>query len=143
MMSASNPSAEACPNCGSPSVRWRRRRFHDVVFTYLRHSVDALLGTIFRGTGSTVTAREYSERWGEAQFDAFRYDQERRVDEHRVGTMTAARFWRCPACRQKGHVFEELDDVLERRQRLLGLQERLEDNFGTANHPIDHDPKAD
>src|SRR5512135_188904 len=93
-----------CPNCGSRNVRWRNRRFYDVILTYARYLTDLVVSTLF-GMGQTRIAGGGSRSAGRANLQALAYSQSRQFYESRMGTKTATRFWKCPDCRKKGQVF--------------------------------------
>ncbi len=133
---------DPCPNCGSPDGRWRRRRIFDVVLTWIRYAADNALGRFFGANKSTVAGGAYSERADEARLDALRYSTERRIYETRVGTTTAVRFWKCPACRKKGEVFDEPADLIAGRDHLVELEADIGDNLGAVSEPIAN-PKMD
>ena len=135
---------DACPNCGSPDVRWRRRRIYDVVFTGIRHAADNVLGSIFGASKTSVAGGAYSERADETRLDALRYQTERKLYENRVGTITAVRFWKCRACGSKGEVFEDTADLIADRAHLAELQTDIGDNLGAVSDPIaDHEVDRD
>jgi predicted RNA-binding Zn-ribbon protein involved in translation (DUF1610 family) len=137
-------ASDVCPNCGSANVRWRRRRPYDFVFTYVRWLIDLVAGRSLGATRATDLSAPYSERGSEVRVKATRYAVERTAYEERVGTMTAARFWRCPDCRQEGQVFEKLEGVIEERERLAGMQNEIAGKLAVINDPIkDGEQKPD
>jgi hypothetical protein len=127
---------DPCPNCGSENVRWRTRRWYDVVFTYLRYAMDLTAGTLFGAGRTSTVAGPVSERAARAHLDATQYRIERGVYEDRAGTMTARRFWKCRECRQKGQVFDGVERVTRARERLGELEEDIISNLGSVGSPI-------
>ncbi|MDE3094742.1 MAG: hypothetical protein KGK07_01925 [Chloroflexota bacterium] len=125
-----------CPLCDSTNVRWRRRRFYDVIRTYLRYIADRVVGAAFGGTRTTIIGPAYSDRASDARLASIEYREERNIYEDRVGTMTAPLFWKCPDCGRKGQVFDHLDGVLGERERLAGLEDRIEGGLGAVGNPI-------
>lgn len=145
-MAAVNAYGEAdpCPNCGSHNVRWRRRRFSDVILTYLRYFIDTMAGTVFGAGGTSVAGSSVSERATEARVEGMEYKEARRIYEDRAGTATANRFWKCHDCHQKGQVFDHIDTILSDRERLVGMEGDIEQNLGAVIDPIGSDsPRSD
>ena len=138
-----------CPNCGFRNVRWRNRRFYDVILTWLRYGVDNTLATVFsRGattTTGTVAGREpYVSNVLRSRIEAEEYDPARRMYEEKVGLTTARRFWRCPDCKKKGQVFTELDDALTTgRAGLASIEDQVVGRLGGVSDPIDRDGLSD
>ena len=68
---------DPCPNCGSTNVRWRRRRFSDVVLTHARYLADLVVSTLF-GTGQTrIAGSSGSRSAGRANLQAVAYSESR------------------------------------------------------------------
>ena len=111
--------AVPCPNCGSGNVRWRRRRFYDVILTYARYLADVVVSTLF-GMGQTRIAGGGSHSAGRANLQALAYSESRQFYESRMGTKTASRFWRCPDCRKKGQVFDRLRGAVKLGDSIVG-----------------------
>ncbi len=133
-----------CPNCGSTNVRWRHRRFYDVILTYLRYLTDVTAGTLFGAGRTSIPGGSGSQRAAQAYLDAAQYRQERTIYESRAGTMTAKRFWKCPDCHEKGQVFEGVERIAGARERLGELESDITSNLGSVGSPISHDDtKAD
>jgi hypothetical protein len=78
---------DVCPNCGSPRVHWRKRRFYDVVFTWLA-----------AGLLSAGAYGDYDETYMPAVYN----DIGRQLDDASVNWTTPQRFWKCPDCGQRG-----------------------------------------
>lgn len=86
---------EICPLCESTDARWRGRRPWDFAFTWMRWSFE-LIASGFAGNrrgdagyyGSPERAEVLSE-----------------IREANTGHKTPKRFWKCRACRRKGHEF--------------------------------------
>lgn len=87
---------ETCPLCGSASVRWRGRRPYDVLLTWLRYVGEMIAQALFRGEDRH---RYFDPEWLERQ----NFQNEYR--EAATGHKTPRRFWRCSACKQRGHAF--------------------------------------
>jgi hypothetical protein len=122
-----------CPNCGSRKARWRNRRPYDILFTWLRSFADASLATILGGGWARSAGRRYS-----APDEV--YDRARAAYELKVGFVTAARFWRCPDCKQRGQIFSGLDDVLStRRAHLASIENGIRGHLGGIGDPVDRD----
>src|SRR5437879_4041090 len=132
-----------CPDCGSTDVRWRPRRFYDVVFTYVRWFVDSIAGALFRSTRSTVAGSGFSDRTNEGRLAAVEYAEERKLYEDRIGTKTASRFWKCRSCGHRGQVFDNLDNVVAERQRLAGFEDTISGSVGSVNEPLKNEPPKD
>ena len=134
-------TSEPCPDCGSNDVRWRRRRFYDVLLTYLRYLVDSIATT--GATKSSVPGSILSDRANRARVVAHQYREARKLYEDRVGTKTASRFWKCRACGHRGQVFDDLDKVLAERQRLAGFEDTISGSMGSVNDPLKNEPPKD
>jgi hypothetical protein len=83
----SRVSLDGCPNCSSSRVRWRKRRFYDVILTWL---VAGLLS-------SGMYAQYDDMSWPSAYYVA-----ERPIENPSISWATPRRFWRCPDCGQRG-----------------------------------------
>ncbi len=84
-MSAINKDG-SCTNCGSTSVVWRRRRFYDVLLTWLGASLSN--APLWAG-------------------DCFYWSDELPPEAYLpVSLETPRRFWRCTACSQTGEEFD-------------------------------------
>ena len=111
---------DPCPNCGSTNVRWRRRRFSDVVLTHARYLADLVVSTLF-GTGQTrIAGSSGSRSAGRANLQAVAYSESRQFYESRMGTKTAARFWKCPDCHKKGQIFDNVRGSVKVGDSLVG-----------------------
>jgi len=84
-MSAINQDG-SCPNCGSTNVVWRRRRFYDILLTWL---------------GASLTN---APLWAG---DCFYWSEDLPIEAYLpVSLETPLRFWRCTPCRQTGEEFD-------------------------------------
>ena len=133
--------AALCPNCRSRNVRWRNRRPYDVIFTWMRYFADAFLSMIFsRGATPTIGGRYGSDRVLRSQASARQYSLARGIYESKIGLTTAARFWRCPDCKQKGQVFSGIDGALtEGRAGLASMEDEITGSLGGVGTPVDRD----
>jgi hypothetical protein len=59
--------------------------------------------------------------------------------EDRIGLTTAKRFWKCNGCGREGSVFEGLDEALETRRMMVGLEESLPEEFADGKPPSGRD----
>jgi hypothetical protein len=134
-----------CPLCGSRNVRWRNRRFYDVIFTWLRYGVENTLATVLtRGattaTGPAAGREPYVSDVLRSRIEVEEYGPARRMYEEKIGLTTARRFWRCPDCRQKGQVFAGIDDTLTGgRATLASMEDEITGGLGSASTPVDRD----
>jgi hypothetical protein len=87
MHEASND--QLCPNCGSTNVRWRNRRFYDVLFTWCAEAF--YNSAVWSNDGCALIYQVPPETYPQA----VRYD-------------TPHRFWRCLDCRRRGDEFDVL-----------------------------------
>ena len=79
---------EACPYCGSQRVRWRKRRFYDVVFTWL--------------AAGMLSCGAYS------QYDDTFWAPPREYNEAILNEalwITPRRFWKCRDCERRGEEY--------------------------------------
>jgi hypothetical protein len=116
---------DPCPNCGSQDVRWRGRRWYDIPLNFLRYIVEALLHTL--GFGSKSPS-QYAPEFREAL-------QHEKLYDDRMSAQTPRRFWKCPACKQRGEVFDDLGEL--GRSTLAQTYDRAQDYYYRQN---DHDP---
>jgi hypothetical protein len=112
---------DPCPNCGSEDVRWRGRRWYDVPLNFLRYIVEALLHTL--GFGSKSPS-QYAPEFREAL-------QHEKLYDDRMSAQTPRRFWRCPSCKQRGQVFDDLDEL--GRNTLAQTYDRAQDYYYRQN----------
>lgn len=84
---------DVCPICDSTDVRWRGRRPWDFAFTWLRWLTE-LFASVLR---TNALDQEWSIR--------ARTDFSSDMLEANTGLKTPKRFWKCRACKRKGHVF--------------------------------------
>jgi hypothetical protein len=78
---------DVCPNCGSPRVRWRKRRFYDVVLTWLA-----------AGLLSAGAYGDYDETHSWALYN----DLDPPIQDPSITWTTPRRFWNCPDCCERG-----------------------------------------
>ena len=79
---------DVCPNCGSRRVQWRKRRFYDVVFTWL--------------AAGMLSSGAYS------QYDDTFWPPPREYNEAVLSGalwITPRRFWKCGDCGQRGEEY--------------------------------------
>jgi hypothetical protein len=79
---------DACPNCGSQRVRWRKRRFYDVVFTWLAAGI--------------LSSGVYS------QYDEALWPQPYEYNEAVLNDglwITPRRYWKCRDCERRGEEY--------------------------------------
>ena len=79
---------DACPNCGAQGVHWRRRRFYDVVFTWLG-----------AGMLSSGAYSQYDDTYWPQPYE---YNQSLLSEDLWV---TPRRFWKCRDCKQCGEEY--------------------------------------
>ncbi len=84
---AVNPGADPCPNCGATNLRWRNRRFYDVLFTRIAEAL-------------------YNSAYWSDDGAAWLYQLTPEFDGKFVRCETPARFWRCPDCLHRGEQFD-------------------------------------
>jgi predicted RNA-binding Zn-ribbon protein involved in translation (DUF1610 family) len=136
--------AALCPNCGSRNVRWRNRRFYDVILTWLRYFADAFLSMIFSRGATPTVGMPYGDRVLQSRVSAELYKRARSAYEMKIGLTTAVRFWRCPECKQKGQVFSGIDDALtEGRTALASVEDEITGGLGSVSTPVDRDGLSD
>jgi hypothetical protein len=115
--------------CGSGDVRWRGRRWYDVVHTWLRGTVEWVVHSVF-------TSR--NRAWGDSRRpEVYQYRHERSIYDENASFQTARRFWNCHACSREGAVFDDLQD--DARRRLVALEDELQEQVGGPLDPIDRD----
>jgi hypothetical protein len=96
---------EPCPNCGSATAVWRKRRVQDFLFNWLRYFTDLLAGKALAAPRA-FDRRGYSSGQGLSDhYYADAYEVATEVGEMDNGLRTADRFWRCPACGRHGEVY--------------------------------------
>lgn len=122
--------SDPCPNCGSEDVRWRARRIYDVPLNFLRYLVEAFLHALGFGSKSpSQYAPEFSQ-----------YLVQRKIYDDRFSAQTPRRFWRCPACKQRGQAFDDLGE--HDRSALCASHDRAMDYYHRQNDNQDP-PGAD
>jgi hypothetical protein len=146
-MSANVAAAdEPCPMCGSGEVRWRKRRWHDVVRTQARWFVETMLHSI-TGGGRTMSGGRVG--WFRGAGDQMRDPRQHLAEERylrskaafdsRISSKTPARFWACASCGREGHEFDGLTSMLEGREAIAEHEDALRAQGGTVVHPVDRD----
>jgi hypothetical protein len=142
---------DPCPMCGSSGVRWRRRRWYDVVRTWLaslaEHAVHFVLSksttsaTIpgARSSGPTYIPDPKTERMIDNANKVAHYGKSREIYESELSFVTAARFWRCSACKREGHVFADPEGMVDFRESLVEMEDEIVAQGGAAHNPIDRD----
>ena len=87
-----------CPNCPSPYVRSRKRRWYAGPLTFVE---TMLSGATVMKTNDGISPMAHS------YMDA-KYMEQRQVQEVQKirGRRTAELFWKCPDCKSKGEAFE-------------------------------------
>lgn len=86
----SSAPPDLCPNCSSPRVRWRKRRFYDVILTWL-------------GAGM-LTSGMYGQYDDTFCPSAYYYLDPPTVDPS-ISWETPRRFWKCPDCGRRGEEY--------------------------------------
>jgi hypothetical protein len=114
---------DPCPNCGSEDARWRGRRWYDVALNFTRYVIEAFLHTLGFGAKSPS---QYAPEFSQALEHQKMYDD-------RMSAQTPRRFWRCPSCKQRGEVFDDLGEdgrsaQAEAQQRAMDYYFRQNDN---------------
>ena len=138
--------AEPCPNCGSHDVRWRKRRWNDVLFTWLRYGVESILGIFTGPPRSRSVYLPESERrvedGGGGMYDLgatrMHYGAARRAQDERMALATARWFWRCRACKQHGETFDAMESDAAASLELGRMAE--ESTTRDATRPGDEEP---
>ena len=91
-------TVDACPLCGSAEARWRGRRPWDFPLTWLRWIVE-LIASAF------ASQRRAEERYYWGYGDRTQDEMRGEMSEANTGLRTPRRFWKCRACKRKGHEF--------------------------------------
>lgn len=89
---------DVCPMCDFTDVRWRGRRPWDFVFTWMRWFAETMLQGFARP--KIILYRRSDLQLGID--DSGLREELREAD---TGLKTPKRFWKCRACKRKGHVF--------------------------------------
>lgn len=120
---------EPCPECGSENVRWRGRRWYDVPLNFLRYLVEAFFHALgFGGKSSS----DYAPEFGEAL-------QHQKMYDDRMSAQTPRRFWRCPSCKQRGEIFDDLAETS--RGALSQTHNRAQDYYYRQNDTNKRQPR--
>jgi hypothetical protein len=83
-----------CPECNSPNVVWRRRRWYDGPLNFIE--------TMLSGA-TTIRTNDGISPMAQSGMDAgFMRDRQLEEQKRVMGRRTASRFWRCPDCKQHG-----------------------------------------
>jgi hypothetical protein len=123
--------------CGSINVRWRSRRWYDVLFTNVRWYLDRAVGGLLKAGRTESVDLSFDAASDQRQLDAIRYRKRRDWYEDQAGGMTARRFWKCGDCHRKGEDFGNIDNVLATRADLAGLESRIIGPDAAVQDPID------
>jgi hypothetical protein len=126
MIDKATGQVEPCPMCGSREVRWRQRRWYDVLRTWLRWLVEAVLSAFGGGRKSS-----YSPVIGDPQ--GYSYEAQVAAFDHRWSIQTPRSFWRCSDCRRRGYVFDPLDGSEHRN--VLEREDAIRAQGGSVSHP--------
>ncbi len=153
MIDARTGQPRPCPDCGSTNVRWRGRRWHDVIRTWLRHFADYLPAAAFGigrpkvGDSSVGAQQTFQDGWpisisnhqAEEIVRRSQYEQSREVYDIETGYVTPDLFWKCGDCRRKGHVFANPENLLGLRAELASLEDSIVRHAGGVSNEIDRD----
>jgi hypothetical protein len=117
---------EPCPRCGSEDVRWRGRRWYDVINNNLRGFIEWGVAMLFRPRRDSLSYPIPTSRADELRLAAIESDALLNAHEYNTAFMTPRRYWKCRACRQRGEVYDDvLEQVMRERAMLGGIDERM------------------